>query len=76
MSDRVRARRRLALREQIYDLREENGRWSIHDTRRGAPVEIGGVKQVGLDLSEAEEISAILNRLEAQRVIGQAAREE
>lgn len=76
MSDRARARRRIALREQIYDLREDNGRWTIHDTRRGAPVEIGGVPQVGLDLSEAEEISGILNRLEAQRAVGEAAREE
>lgn len=60
----------------VYDCREENGRWSVHDTRRGKPVEIRGVPQVGLDLSEAEEISAILNRLEAQRAIGLAAREE
>jgi hypothetical protein len=59
----------------FFDFREENGAWSIRDNRRGTVAVVNGVPQAGLGLSEAEELTAILNRIEAQRAARQAGRD-
>jgi hypothetical protein len=72
MSDRGHPRRRPG---PAFDFREENGRWSIRDVRRDAAAVINGVPQTGLDLAEAEELTAVLNRLDAQRAARRAGQE-
>lgn len=77
-SERGHVRRRAASGRApgpFFDFRQENGAWSIRDTRQGTAAMLGGVPQVGLGLAEAEELTAILNRLEAQRAAAQAGRE-
>lgn len=82
MSDRGRYIRRGAPASRIvpgggprFEFRQENGRWEIHDTRAGRAAELGGRPQIGLGLEEAEELTRILNRLDAQSAAAEAVRE-
>jgi hypothetical protein len=63
-------------RVPFFDFHEANGRWSIHDTRTGAPAVINGKPQTGLSLSEADDLTAVLNRVELQQAAMRQARGE
>jgi hypothetical protein len=49
-----------------YDFREENETWMVYDCRTGYAAALNGVRQVGLGLNEADDIAAVLNRVETQ----------
>lgn len=51
-----------------YDFREENGMWTVYDCRSGYAAALNGVPQVGLGLNEADDVAAVLNRVETRRV--------
>lgn len=55
--------------------KDGKGAWSIRDNRTGDAAVLNGRVQVGLDLDEADELAAILNRVEDKRAAERAARE-
>jgi hypothetical protein len=50
-----------------YDFREENGMWTVYNCQSRCAAVLNGVGQVGLGLNEADDITAVLNRVEIQR---------
>jgi hypothetical protein len=50
-----------------YDFREENGKWTVYNCQSGYAAVLNGIPQVGLGLNEADDIAAVLNRVETQR---------
>ena len=50
-----------------YDFREESGTWTVHDRQSGCAAALNGVLQVGLGLNEADDLAAVLSRVELQR---------
>ena len=50
-----------------YDYREEGGTWIIYDRQSGNTATLNGMLQAGLELNEADELSAALNRVEKFR---------
>jgi hypothetical protein len=57
----------MAYQAGSYDFREENGTWMVYDCRSGYAAALNGVRLVGLGLNEADDIAAVLNRVETQR---------
>ena len=46
-----------------YDYREEAGTWMVYDRQSGDTAILNGTPQRGLELNEADELSAALNRV-------------
>jgi hypothetical protein len=58
-----------------FEFREENGVWAIYDNRSGGPVVLNGTAQTGLGLDEADDLTAVLNRVEEGAQSARRARE-
>ena len=58
---------------RAYDFREEGGMWTVYDCQSGCAAVINGVPQIGLGLNEADDLAAILNRVESQRIASRIA---
>ena len=58
----------IAMRGPTYDFREEGGSWTVYDCQSGCAAALNGTRQVGLGLNEANDLAAVLNRVELQRV--------
>jgi hypothetical protein len=50
-----------------YDYREEGGTWIVYDRHSGNTAILNGTLQAGLELNEADELTAVLNRVEKFR---------
>lgn len=51
-----------------YDILEMfDGVWAVIDLETGQSAEVNGVKQVGLDWSQADDLADLLNYLQAER---------
>jgi hypothetical protein len=61
-------------RVPCFEFREESGVWSIYDNRSGAAVVLNGMAQVGLGLDEADDLTALLNRVEERATATRLAR--
>ncbi len=59
----------------FFDFHQNGTSWSIHDTDTGEPVVIDGRPQTGLNLDEADELTAVLNRVKWQAAALRAGRE-
>jgi hypothetical protein len=55
------------LRPAAYDFREENGKWAVYNCESGCAAVLNGTPQVGLGLNEADDLTALLNRVATQR---------
>jgi hypothetical protein len=58
-----------------YDFREENGMWTVYNCQSRCVAVLNGAPQVGLGLNEADDIAAVLNRVEIQRAASRIANE-
>jgi len=51
-----------------YDILEMfDGVWAVIDVKTGQSAEVNGVKQVGLEWSQADDLADLLNHLQAER---------
>lgn len=50
-----------------YDMRRDGGGWTVFDIWTGWPADIAGVKQVGLDIQDADDLVDLLNLMNARR---------
>jgi hypothetical protein len=50
-----------------YDVREESGTWTVYDCQSECAAALNGVLWVGLGLNEADDLAAVLSRVELQR---------
>jgi len=51
-----------------YDILEMfEGEWAVIDVATGKAAEVNGVKQVGLEWSQADDLADLLNHLQAER---------
>jgi hypothetical protein len=51
-----------------YEIKAEDGGWTIYDTTTGLPAEVNDVVQVGLSLEDADDLADLLNRLHAEQL--------
>ena len=47
--------------------------WSVYNCQSGCAAVLNGAPQIGLGLNEADDLAAILNRVEIQQVASQIA---
>ena len=59
-----------------FDFYESNGSWSIRDNRVGEDAVLSVRAQSGLTLDEADDLTRVLNRVEAQTAAAATARED
>jgi hypothetical protein len=55
------------LRPAAYDFREEHGKWTVYNCENGCAAVLNGTPQIGLGLNEADDLTALLNRVATQR---------
>ena len=60
----------------FFDFYESNGSWSIRDNRVGGDAIVNNVAQTGLTLDEADDLTCVLNRVEAQIAAAETARDD
>ena len=50
-----------------YDIKPEDGGWTVYDTTTGLPTAVNDVVQVGLSLEDADDLADLLNHLQLEQ---------
>ncbi|MBO1040430.1 hypothetical protein [Brucella pituitosa] len=57
--------------EARYDIQDMyDGVWAVIDVNTGEAVEVNGVKQIGLEVVQADDLADLLNYIQAQKDSG------